>query len=58
MQNDTTTQSALFPDLFRKPVVIQFDQPNASSDGGSILLGSLAESVGELRFGQRAKPMI
>jgi hypothetical protein len=26
-------QSVLFPDLFRKPVVMQFDQPHASFRG-------------------------
>lgn len=38
MENTTTPQSVLFPDLFRKPVVAKFDQRNGSSDGGAILL--------------------
>jgi len=28
----------LFPDIFPKPVVVEFDQRNGSSDGGAILL--------------------
>ena len=36
--NSTTQQSVLFPDLFGKPLVAKFDQPNGSSDGGAVLL--------------------
>jgi len=36
--HDTTTECLLFPDLFDKPVVAQFDQRHGSSDGGAILL--------------------
>jgi hypothetical protein len=46
MREDTTRQSVLFPDLFNKPVVIQFDQPHASSDGGAILLKACDERLG------------
>jgi hypothetical protein len=28
----------LFPEIFAKPAVLQFDQQNGSSDGGAILL--------------------
>jgi hypothetical protein len=28
----------LFPDLFAKPVVLEFDQRQGSSDGGAVLL--------------------
>ena len=28
----------MFSDLFRKPVLAEFDQPNSSSDGGAVLL--------------------
>ena len=38
MSDDITRQTVLFPNLFRRPVVAKFDQPNASSDGGAILL--------------------
>jgi hypothetical protein len=34
----TTTQCLLFPDIFPKPVVAEFDQRQGSSDGGAILL--------------------
>jgi hypothetical protein len=36
----------LFPDLFRRPVVVKFDQPHASSDGGAILLKACDEALG------------
>jgi hypothetical protein len=38
MSEDTTTQCLLFPEIFRKPVVAQFDQREGSSDGGALLL--------------------
>jgi len=34
----STTECLLFPDIFPKPVVVQFDQREGSSDGGAILL--------------------
>ena len=34
----TTTQCLLFPEIFAKPAVLQFDQREGSSDGGAILL--------------------
>ena len=36
--DDTTAQSVVFEDLFGKPVLTHFDQPDSSSDGGAILL--------------------
>ena len=38
MSENTTTQRFLFADLFPKPVVVEFDQRQGSSDGGAILL--------------------
>ena len=38
MSDDNTTQCLLFPGIFRKPVVAQFDQREGSSDGGALLL--------------------
>lgn len=38
MPEHTTTQCLLFPDIFPKPVVAEFDQRQGSSDGGAILL--------------------
>ena len=44
--NDTTRQSVVFKDLFGKPVVARFDQPDSSSDGGAILLKACDERLG------------
>lgn len=41
-----TGQSALFPDLLRRPVVVKFDQRHGSSDGGAILLKACDERLG------------
>ena len=38
MFDDSTTQCLLFPEIFAKPTVLQFDQHHGSSDGGAILL--------------------
>jgi hypothetical protein len=38
MSEDSTTQCLLFPGIYRKPVVAQFDQREGSSDGGALLL--------------------
>ena len=46
MREDTTRQSVLFPDLFKKPLIVQFDQSHASSDGGAILLKACDERLG------------
>ena len=46
MREDTTRQSVLFPDLFKKPLVVKFDQPHSSSDGGAILLKACDERLG------------
>jgi len=40
VSDDSTTQCLLFPGIFRKPVVAQFDQQEGSSDGGALLLKS------------------
>ena len=44
--NGTTQQSVLFKDLFGKPVVARFDQPDSSSDGGALLLKACDERLG------------
>jgi hypothetical protein len=46
VSDDTTAQSVLFPDLLRRPVVVKFDQPHASSDGGAILLKACDDRLG------------
>ncbi len=38
MPDPTTTQCVLFPELFDRPLVVQFDQHHGSSDGGAVLL--------------------
>jgi hypothetical protein len=38
MNDDNTTQCLLFPDIFPKSTVLQFDQRQGSSDGGAVLL--------------------
>jgi Transposase DDE domain group 1 len=42
MSDDSTTQCLLFPGIFRKPIVAQFDQREVSSDGGALLLKAAA----------------
>lgn len=46
MGEHTTTQCLLFPDIFPKPVVAQFDQQQGSSDGGAILLQAADRRLG------------
>jgi hypothetical protein len=44
--HDTTTQCLLFPEIFSKPVLAQFDQRQGSSDGGAILLKAADRRLG------------
>jgi hypothetical protein len=45
--NDATVpQTVEFPNLFDKPLVVAFDQPHASSDGGAILLRAVERRLG------------
>ena len=50
MAEGTTRQRVMFPELFDKPVVAQFDQPHGSSDGGAVLLKACDE---RLRLSER-----
>jgi len=46
-RDEYRTQCLFFPEQFEKPVVVKFDEPCSSSDGGALLLqgsGSEAES--------------
>lgn len=43
---DRDIQSVLFPDLAARPVMVEFDHANLSSEAGSVLLGSLDRAVG------------
>jgi hypothetical protein len=44
--HDTTRHAVVFKDLFGKPVVARFDQPDSSSDGGAVLLKACDERLG------------
>jgi hypothetical protein len=44
----TVPQSVLFPDLFERPLVASFDQPDTSSDGGAVLLKAADRRLGLL----------
>ena len=46
MSTDTIPQTVLFPNLFDKPLVATFDQPDASSDGGAVLLKAAEAGYG------------
>ena len=46
MRDSTTTACLLFPDLFDRPLTTTFDVPNASSDGGAILLKAADRRLG------------
>jgi hypothetical protein len=48
MSDDSTTQCLLFPGIFRKPIIAQFDQREGSSDGGALLLKAAAGRYGLL----------
>lgn len=45
MREGSTQQRVLFPELFDKPVLVQFDQPHGSSDGGAVLLKACDERL-------------
>jgi hypothetical protein len=46
VRDSTTTPCALFPDLFDRPLTAVFDLPNASSDGGAVLLKAADRRLG------------
>jgi len=46
MTDFTTTECLLFPEIFVKPAVLQFDQRQSSSDGGAILLKAAERCYG------------
>ena len=55
MTTDTSAQTVLFPDLFDKPLFAKFNQEQASSDGGAVLLKA-AERVYGLGIQSRRSP--
>jgi hypothetical protein len=46
MRAQIATDCVLFPELFGRPLTARFDLPNASSDGGSVLLKLVDEQLG------------
>lgn len=48
MCESTTTACVLFPELFERPLTARFDVPNASSDGGAVLLKAADRRLGGL----------
>src|ERR1700745_2879857 len=46
MNEHTTTQCLLFPEIFDRPVVAKFDQAQGSSDGGAVLLKAADRGLG------------
>jgi hypothetical protein len=46
LNDDTVPQTVLFPDLVDRALVIRFDQPHASSDGGAVLLKAADRRLG------------
>ena len=46
MCDSSTTPCVLFPDLFNRPLTATFDVPNASSDGGAVLLKAADRRLG------------
>jgi Transposase DDE domain group 1 len=46
LNEHTTTECLLFPDIFDRPVVAKFDQRQGSSDGGAILLQAAERRLG------------
>jgi hypothetical protein len=46
MAEGSTRQGVMFPELFEKKLVAQFDQPHGSSDGGAVLLKACDERLG------------
>jgi len=46
VNDDSIQQTVLFPALFGKRLVAQFDQPHGSSDGGALLLKACDERLG------------
>jgi Transposase DDE domain group 1 len=46
VRDSTTTPCVLFPELFDRPLTARFDVPNASSDGGALLLKAADRRLG------------
>ena len=46
MNDSSATERLLFPEIFAKPVILEFDQRQGTSDGGAVLL-----KAAETRYG-------
>jgi len=46
LSDSTATECYLFPELYARPVVLQFDQTQGSSDGGAVLLAAANRRYG------------
>jgi hypothetical protein len=46
MSEGSSTVRLLFPEVFDKPTVLEFDQRHGSSDGGAVLLKATEERYG------------
>jgi hypothetical protein len=46
LTDSTATERLLFPEIFAKPVVLEFDQRQDSSDGGAVLLKAAEQRYG------------
>jgi hypothetical protein len=45
----STVQPVLFPALVSKPILVQFDEPHITSDGGALLLKAVDRELGLTR---------
>ena len=55
MTFDTIPQTVLFPDLFDKPLVAEFDSQQTSSDGGAVLLEAAERVYGLIKAFARCR---
>ena len=46
MTDSTATERLLFPEIFAKPLILEFDQRQGSSDGGAVLLKAAEQRYG------------
>ena len=46
MTDSTATECLLFPEIFAKPLILEFDQRQGSSDGGAVLLKAAEQRYG------------
>lgn len=49
MADDTTRQSDVFNDIYGKQVIVRFDHPDSSADGGAVMIKACDERTGLTR---------